>query len=641
VEILPLCPFRTTTHLWEARPGQFSLTAIVKATFVLVPNDEPRIADRQEVLSADRAWDDDPEASLYAPGDHVPVKRRVDLMLVACAYAPAAEPVESLVTTFRVGDFEKSLRVTGDRLWEGERGALRPGPVLPFLRMPIRFERAELSPDNPVGIDPNAAPVPGARALPNLEIEEGSGAAAFAPVAPAWRPRRRLVTDGGFSWATAARFEGTPPPDFNFGFFNAAPRDQQIDLLRGGSVIELVNMNPEHPRFSTTVPRVRPQVFHMNPATRRAEEIILRCDSLWIDADRDLLVLTFRGVVDAGRGDPSVIGKLVVAADPRGKRLTWERVEKRLREGPGGRLHTVPGIGHGGDLDDEPRSEDPLAVRYDAVLEARPEGAPEPTMRLPEGEVAGVARSVRVDVAAAAALGSQRPSAESVAPTPRREEEGVEPTSSEAQEMAGDPRSSERSFRQFSKEQMALLMTSARRRTDPSSEGAPEKPKLARRAMTTRGGYVAPMDPGSIARYAKVSAALRAGGGERAFVLAQHGLDAEGLYALEDTWTSALAAETEAGKRELLMAFDVAYVAALERLPDPIGLYEYARIAVALERGRGPEILRDFGLELDDAIRLERVWTRRAARSPSVQDELEAELDIAHEEAERQDPTED
>jgi hypothetical protein len=85
VEISSLCPFCVSTLLWEAQPSQFSLTITVKATFRLVPGGEARIADVQEPLDIDRHWDDRPMASLFAPADVVPSKRKADVLVVGQA----------------------------------------------------------------------------------------------------------------------------------------------------------------------------------------------------------------------------------------------------------------------------------------------------------------------------------------------------------------------------------------------------------------------------------------------------------------------------------------------------------------------------------------------------------------------------
>ncbi len=89
VPVVSLCPFPAGAVLWEAQPGQLSLTVVVKATFVLQPG-EAVVAPEQDALAAERHWDDNVLSSVYSPGDFAPSKRRVDVTLVGHAYAPGA-----------------------------------------------------------------------------------------------------------------------------------------------------------------------------------------------------------------------------------------------------------------------------------------------------------------------------------------------------------------------------------------------------------------------------------------------------------------------------------------------------------------------------------------------------------------------
>ncbi len=126
---------------------------------------------------------------------------------------------------------------------------------------------------------------------------------------------------------------------------------------------------------------MRPQVFRVPPADTRSrvEEIALRCDSLWIDTDRAVAVVTWRGLTDIGPSADGV-GRIIVSADPQGKKLRWEQVEKRLGD------HVAPTLRLGPDgkpveeEPEEPPPADPLAVRHDTLKGAQPattgEGAP-------------------------------------------------------------------------------------------------------------------------------------------------------------------------------------------------------------------------------------------------------------------------
>lgn len=378
MELVTLCPFEVGALPWEAQPGCATVTVLVKATFSLAPG-ELMLAPSQDPLSEERHLEGNALASLSWPGDYVPAKRRADVMLVGSAHAPQGAQVVTLDARLAVGDMSKALRVTGDRVWvAGAAGGLERSAPAPFSRMPLRYERAALSAHNPVGLDVAAPPYPGRPALPNLELLGVRGHPCFGPISAQWRARRRLLDDAATFWAygvaRAPRGDqtmpsiGAAPARFDFGFFNAAPADQQLDLLRPGMPLVLDNLHPERARLETRLPAVRPQVFHVPPlgASRaRVEEIVLRCDTLWIDTDRCLLTLTWRGLADAPLGVAG-LGTMVVDADPTGAKLRWDDVASRLRGVTRAKAQDVA-------------VQDPLAVRYDGMRDP-PEAPPDPAL---------------------------------------------------------------------------------------------------------------------------------------------------------------------------------------------------------------------------------------------------------------------
>ena len=112
----------------------------------------------------------------------------------------------------------------------------------------------------------------------------------------------------------------------------------------------------------------------MHPKTGRAEEIVLRCDTLWIDTDRGLAVQSFRGLSDLGGKDESLAGKLVVAADPQGKKLRFETVEERARVELGVELRPPRVSSRSGN--EAAGEADPLSLRHDAVKAPRSSAGP-------------------------------------------------------------------------------------------------------------------------------------------------------------------------------------------------------------------------------------------------------------------------
>src|SRR5205823_3723533 len=97
----------------------------------------------------------------------------------------------------------------------------------------------------------------------------------------------------------------------------------------------------------------------------------MRCDTVWIDTDRAMVTLTWRGLTEVGTSDESALGPVVVAAETKGKELRFKHIERLMRAGASG---TLEGF-------DE---EDPLNVRYDGTRPRAsdlPPGAPPPSGR--------------------------------------------------------------------------------------------------------------------------------------------------------------------------------------------------------------------------------------------------------------------
>ena len=331
-----LCPFTAGSVVWQAQTGAWTLTVCVKGTFTLAQGREMDLCDAQEPVGGDRHVGDDPRASLYAPSDLVPYKPRTDVLLVGSAFAPGMRPVEALVARLSVGELDKALGVIGDRVWIESPDGPEPSAPAPFAMMPLRYERAARASDNPVGFDLTRAPVPGALALPNLEAaddEIGAGrTVGFGPVPPGAPSRRSLLHADGAAWIERGR-RGPAPASFDFAYHNAAPRDQQLDVLRTGATLVLGNLNREHPRLETRLPSVRAKAFLVPADIERGLEIPLRCDTLWIDTDRAVLTLSWRGFITVGSPDEEALGSLVIAAESKGREVGYAQIMKLMRDG--------------------------------------------------------------------------------------------------------------------------------------------------------------------------------------------------------------------------------------------------------------------------------------------------------------------
>ncbi len=329
-----LYPFIVSTLPWESRPGQWNLTVCLKATYTLTSG-EASLAAAQDGAHDDVLFDQARHASLYSPGDFVPFKSRADVLLVGHAHAPGGVPVDTLVVRLGVGDLTKALRVSGDRVWAETPQGPRPSAPRPFTRMPLRYERAWRKGENLAGIAGGDTSRPPA----NIDVATEEGAAetpGFGPIAPSWRAVQNPRAQETLIWASRLRGAvGPAPAGLEPPALNAAPRDQQLPDIPPSARLVLDNLHPRFPRLEARLPSIVPSVFHVDP-TAGPREVQTRTDTLWIDTDREVFVVSWRGTVPLGA--PASIGvvpgRVLVAVHAPGSAVSFDDVEALTRGAP-------------------------------------------------------------------------------------------------------------------------------------------------------------------------------------------------------------------------------------------------------------------------------------------------------------------
>lgn len=58
------------------------------------------------------------------------------------------------------------------------------------------------------------------------------------------------------------------PADFDMGYFNVAPLDQQLPALRAGDRLTLTNLHRDHPQLVMTLPQIGPRATVAGPGRR-------------------------------------------------------------------------------------------------------------------------------------------------------------------------------------------------------------------------------------------------------------------------------------------------------------------------------------------------------------------------------------
>ncbi|WP_437310829.1 DUF2169 family type VI secretion system accessory protein [Sorangium sp. So ce388] len=245
------------------KDGVHHWVVVVKATFDIIESGL-RLSDVQQLPFLEPQYTGEPgTSSLRYDADLVQLKSTTDLIVNACAHAPRGKATTSVVVRLQAGSIRKELIVHGPRVfYQGVIDVAISG-ALPFTHHPITYEwayggtgaadsdprRQRIDLRNPVGKGV-AARSADLINQPAYQIEyPGStpgktGPAGFGPIASHWSPRRELAGTYDEHWE---RFrKPLLAADYDERFVLCSPVDQRPPQhLRGGELIELVNMTPE------------------------------------------------------------------------------------------------------------------------------------------------------------------------------------------------------------------------------------------------------------------------------------------------------------------------------------------------------------------------------------------------------------
>jgi hypothetical protein len=299
--------------------GRLASSCIVKGVFELANCcTAATVEDPLHLVSGDVWIGDPPRSSSHYESDFVPVKPRADMLCVGKAYSPAGRSVHECLVSFGVGKWSKTIRVVGNRVWQTRFKNLlvASSDPEPFVSMPVSFEYAFGGADphltkepqtfaaNPIGkgycksgegID--GLPLPNLEdpAYPIKSWKDQPRPMGFGPVGRTWQPRLRKAGTYDEKWIK----ERAPllPLDFDEGFYNCAPEDQQLSgYLRGDEEVRVTNMHLKHPNLVSRLPGIRVRcLFQRDLQNGLIEELKMNLDTLWIDMEQLQMVLVWRG----------------------------------------------------------------------------------------------------------------------------------------------------------------------------------------------------------------------------------------------------------------------------------------------------------------------------------------------------------
>jgi len=152
------------------------------------------------------------------PRDDLP--RRDEVFEVIClgsAHAPGGRAVEHMTVSLQVGDLKRGLLITGDRTWQGARGADGVTEPVPFIRMPLTWARtfggtAQVQIDPYTTVDVPHQMNPEGRGFDPSEAAEAMKAALQCPEGYPQVVEPRVLPNVEDPAAPVSRWEDQPEP---------------------------------------------------------------------------------------------------------------------------------------------------------------------------------------------------------------------------------------------------------------------------------------------------------------------------------------------------------------------------------------------------------------------------------------------
>ena len=252
-------------------------------------------------------------------------KRNAEVLVKGSAHNMGGECRPTCPVRVKVGEIDKSLYVIGDRHWKGNHQS----EPQPFSEMPITWDRAyggEGFEANPIGkgfapVETEHGPI---RFLPNVEFpgklvtkpSETPSPAGFLPFELMWPQRFSKVGTYDLKWLKEL-FPGYAK-DFDWGFFNVAPPDQQIEgFFRGDENLVIEGMHPREPRIQGQLPGVRGRCFITQNTPEGAEflEIKTKLDTVWLFPHALRGVAIFHGMVPVREDDGADVDEIIIGAE--------------------------------------------------------------------------------------------------------------------------------------------------------------------------------------------------------------------------------------------------------------------------------------------------------------------------------------
>jgi hypothetical protein len=298
---------------WRHR-SVLRVTVIAKATFSIACDTAMPRTRPQKIITQEVHHGNMPSHSVRLTTDLAPYLERADVLFTGSAYAPPGATLESMHV--RLGVYDGGRALLDKALLVRKAGG--------FREVPLVYDRAYGGigwADNPfgVGVDGGAEPS-------ILDPEEPTRTVGFGPISQSLPSRKKLLRG-----ARRALVGDVPTlaDDIAWEYFQAAPRDQRIDWLRGDEWIVLDGLHPSLPSARTRLPGARglARVHGLDRfGVADGQPLDLHADTLRIDGDDRQVTVTFRGVFPVADEAALSAVSVVAGIEMPGAPIAWPTV---------------------------------------------------------------------------------------------------------------------------------------------------------------------------------------------------------------------------------------------------------------------------------------------------------------------------
>lgn len=337
--------------------GRELLVVVVKGTFTIPQQGEEAVLSEEQIplTEADEFTGEPGSSATLYETDYAHRKPMCDVLLNGNAYAPGGRLTKRMQVKLQVGLMKKSFNVVGSRIWKRKLFWVRPSSPKPFTTMPISYDCAFGGTDahyknpeeiktylkNPIGV--GFYPLKRRKTLIGkpLPITEEIGRPvkrrkgnykpmSFGPISRNFESRIPLAGTYDQEWMdNRAPFF---PANFEYQYFQAAPREQQIPHPSGGEEVILTNLTPGGlTKFQ--LPKVSLPILTI-PHQGNARELIGKIDTILLEPDQGRFLLTWRASLPLKRSLFELV-RVVVGKTLQTHRREVRRVGKTHYEGLG------------------------------------------------------------------------------------------------------------------------------------------------------------------------------------------------------------------------------------------------------------------------------------------------------------------